>query len=132
MQFQPTNVIYPGTIELAQPGVYSIMDFTQPVSDAIAWEGQFRMEQGGRLNALRFITKNVLTIIEERGTTIDWLNHYMMLPLATPLDVQAGDIVQVSFAYRAGGSIPSLEASMRAEVVAHAGEPVRVRETALA
>jgi hypothetical protein len=84
------------------------------------------MEQGGRLNALRFITKNVLSIIEERGTTIDWLNHYMMLPLATPLDVQAGDIVQVSFAYRAGGSIPSLEASMRADVVVRAGEPLHV------
>jgi hypothetical protein len=40
--------------------------------------------------------------------------------------------VQVSFAYRAGGSIPSLEASMRAEVVVRAGEPVRVRETELA
>jgi predicted RNA methylase len=132
VQFQPTNVIYPGTIELAQPGVYSIMDFSQPVGDAIAWEGQFRMEQGGRLNALRFITKNVLSIVEERGTTIDWLNHYMMLPLATPLDVQAGDIVQVSFAYRAGGSIPSLEASMRAEVVERAGLTVRARDAEFA
>ena len=90
------------------------------------------MEQGGRLNALRFITKNVLTIIEERGTTIDWLNHYMMLPLATPLDVQPGDVVQVSFAYRAGGSIPSLEASMRAELVVHAGEAVQARDAAFA
>jgi len=42
----------------------------------------------------------------------------MMLPLARPLDVKAGDVVQVSFAYRCGGSIPSLEASIRAEVVA--------------
>jgi hypothetical protein len=56
----------------------------------------------------------------------------MMLPLATPLDVQQGDIVQVGFAYRAGGSIPSLEASMRAEVVARAGEAVQVRDTAFA
>ena len=118
IQFQQTNVVYPGTIELAQPGVYSILDFNQPVDSLIAWEGRFLVEKGGRMNALRFITKNVLTIIEERGTTIDWLNHYMMLPLARPFDVQAGDIVQVSFAYRAGGSIPSLEASIRTEVVA--------------
>jgi protein arginine N-methyltransferase 1 len=118
IQFQQTNVVYPGTIELAQPGVYSILDFNQAVDSLIAWEGRFLVEKGGRMNALRFITKNVLTIIEERGTTIDWLNHYMMLPLAHPFDVQAGDIVQVSFAYRAGGSIPSLEASIRTEVVA--------------
>jgi predicted RNA methylase len=125
IQFQQTNVVYPGTIELAQPGVYSILDFNQPVDTLIAWEGRFLVEKGGRMNALRFITKNVLTIIEERGTTIDWLNHYMMLPLARPFDVQAGDIVQVSFAYRAGGSIPSLEASIRTEVVARYEEQVQ-------
>lgn len=132
VQFQPTNVIYPGTIELAQPGVYGIMDFSQPVDSLIAWEGRFAMAQAGRLNALRFVTKNVLTIIESRGTTIDWLNHYMMLPLAQPLDVQAGDVVQVSFAYRAGGSIPSLEASIRTALVARAGQPVAVQESVFA
>jgi len=134
IQFQPTNVIYPGTVELAQPGVYSVLDFNQPVDTLIAWEGQFLVEKAGRMNALRFITKNVLTIIEERGTTIDWLNHYMMLPLAQPMDVAAGDIVQLSFAYRAGGSIPSLEASIRTEVVARYQETVQeqARETVFA
>ena len=132
IQFQPTNVIYPGTIELAQPGVYSIIDFSQPIDSLIAWEGQFLVEKAGSLNALRFITKNVLTIIEERGTTIDWLNHYMMLPLARPLEVQPGDVVQLSFAYRAGGSIPSLEASIRIEVVARYEEQVPAGETVFA
>jgi hypothetical protein len=117
VQFQPHDVIYPGTIELAQPGVYSILDFSQPVDARIEWTGQFLVQKSGHMNALRLITKNVLSMIEERGTTIDWLNHYMMLPLAKPLDVQAGDVVQLSFAYRAGGSIPSLEASIRADVV---------------
>jgi protein arginine N-methyltransferase 1 len=84
----------------------------------VAWEGRFLVEKDGCLNALRFITKNVLSIMESQGATIDWLNHYMMLPLARPLDVRAGDVVQVSFAYRCGGSIPSLEASIRTELVA--------------
>jgi protein arginine N-methyltransferase 1 len=127
IQFQPTNVITPGTVELAQPGVYSIIDFSQPVDSLIAWEGQFLVEKAGSLNTLRFITKNVLSIIEERGTTIDWLNHYMSLPLARPLDVQPGDVVQLSFAYRAGGSLPSLEASIRTDVVARYEEQVQVR-----
>jgi len=39
------------------------------------------------------------------------------LPLATPVAVKAGDVLQVRFQYRAGGSIPSLEASMQAQVV---------------
>ncbi|QJE02358.1 methyltransferase domain-containing protein [Massilia forsythiae] len=138
VQFQPTNVIAPGSVELAQPAVYSILDFSAPVDSLIAWEGQFLIEKGGCLNALRFITKNVLSIIESRGTTIDWLNHYMMLPLARPLEVQAGDVVQVSFAYRAGGSIPSLEASIRADLAVPAQaapvlqEPLRVHDAAFA
>jgi predicted RNA methylase len=129
VQFVPTDVVYPGTVELAQPAVYSIMDFSQPVDTLVAWEGRFLIEKGGRLNALRFITKNVLSVVEERGTTIDWLINHMVLPLARPLEVQAGDVVQVSFAYRCGGSIPSLEASIRADVAARF-EDVAVREQA--
>jgi predicted RNA methylase len=129
VQFQTTNAVYPGTVELAQPAVYSILDFKQPVDSLIAWEGRFQVEKAGILNALRFITKNVLYIIEEQGTTVDWLNHYMMLPLARPLDVRAGDVVQVSFAYRCGGSIPALEASIRAELAARFEEEA-VREQA--
>jgi hypothetical protein len=64
------------------------------------------------MNSLRFITKNILAVVQERGTTIDWLNHYMSIPLAQPLAVAAGDVVDISFQYRAGGSIPSLQASV--------------------
>lgn len=132
VQFQETGVAYPGTIELAQPAVYGILDFSQPVDALIAWEGSMVVERAGTLNALRFVTKNVLAIVQEQATTIDWLNHYMTLPLDAPIQVRAGDLLRVSFAYRAGGSIPSLQASIRTEVV---GEPTTVRsaeEAALA
>ncbi|HEU4851065.1 MAG TPA: methyltransferase domain-containing protein [Telluria sp.] len=117
VQFQETAVTYPGTVELAAPQVYSILDFTQPTGTAIGWEGRFLVEKSGTLNALRFITKNVLAVVPEESGTIDWLNHYMTLPLQQPVNVHAGDVLSVSFAYRAGGSIPSLEASMGVEVL---------------
>ena len=41
----------------------------------------------------------------------------MTLPLYTPITVKAGDLLRLSFAYRAGGSIPSLQASIQADVV---------------
>jgi predicted RNA methylase len=132
VQFQPIDVVYPGTAELAQPAVYSVMDFSQTVDMTVAWEGRFLIEKGGRLNAMRFITKNVLAVLEEQGTTIDWLINYMTLPLAQPLDVQAGDVVQVGFAYRCGGSIPSLEASIRADVVARFEEKAASEQPATA
>ncbi len=56
-------------------------------------------------------------MVEERNSTIDWLNHYMTLPLAKAVAVQSGDVVNVSFQYRAGGSIPSLQLSLRAEII---------------
>lgn len=117
VQFQETTVMHPGTVELAQPAVYSILDFSQPVDNLIAWEGSFVVEKSGTLNAMRFVTKNVLAIVPEKATTIDWLNHYMTLPLSTPVAVKAGDLLRISFAYRAGGSIPSLQASIRADVI---------------
>jgi predicted RNA methylase len=129
VQFQETQVVYPGTIELAQPAVYSVLDFSQPVDPAIRWQGRFMVEKAGVLNAMRFITKNILAIVQEQGGTIDWLNHYMTLPLATPVAVSPGDVLDVGFHYRAGGSIPSLQASIRAELV---GEAVAAESTGLA
>ena len=117
VQFQETTVIQPGLIELAQPAVYSILDFNQATDTLIAWEGQFLVEKAGTVNAMRFITKNVLAVVPEQNSTIDWLNHYMTLPVQQPVQVAPGDVLQVSFAYRAGGSIPSLEASIRVELV---------------
>lgn len=117
VQFQETGVVHPGTVELGQPAVYSLIDFSQAVDKLFAWEGAIVIEKGGTLNAMRFITKNVLAVIEEASTTIDWLNHYMTLPLAQPVDVAAGDLVHVAFQYRAGGSIPSLQASINVQVI---------------
>ncbi|PHV05849.1 methyltransferase type 12 [Janthinobacterium sp. BJB412] len=117
VQFQETGMIYSGTQEMAPPAVYSIIDFNQPNELSYSWEGKFVVERSGQINALRFVTKNILAVVPERSTTIDWLNHYMTLPLANPVKANEGDVLQVSFQYRAGGSIPSLQASLRADIL---------------
>src|SRR3978361_1883641 len=43
--FQEATAIPPGIIELAQPAVYSVLDFSQPTDTQIAWEGQFLVER---------------------------------------------------------------------------------------
>jgi protein arginine N-methyltransferase 1 len=116
VQFQETHVTRPGTLELAAPAVYSILDFSQPVDTHIAWQGTFLIEKSGVVNAMRFITKNVLAVVQEENSTIDWLNHYMSLPMAHPVHVKEGDVLQVGFQYRAGGSIPALEAAIQVQV----------------
>jgi hypothetical protein len=73
------------------------------------------------------VTKNILSVVQERSATIDWLMGYMTLPLATPVHAREGDVLQVSFQYRAGGPIPSLQASLQAEVLYQAAlQPQRV------
>ncbi|HZW22049.1 methyltransferase domain-containing protein [Noviherbaspirillum sp.] len=118
VQFQEPSVIQHGSLELAQPAVYSVLDFSQDTGETIQWEGRFTMAQSGRVNALRFITKNILAVLMKQGSTIDWLNHYMVLPLEEAVGVRAGDTVRVAFQYRAGGSLPSLQQAMRVECIA--------------
>jgi protein arginine N-methyltransferase 1 len=116
MQIQELAVDVPGTVELGQPAVYSIMDFNEPTGVAVKWEGIIPIEKNGTVNAMRFITKNVLAVVAEQSGTIDWLNRYLALPLEVPVKVRAGDMLHISFQYRAGGSIQSLQASIRAEL----------------
>ena len=116
VQFQEGTIGWTRGVELAEPAVYATIDFERQNAMDIAWEGSFTLTRAGNLNALRFVTKNVLAVVKETGSTIDWLNHYMTLPLPEPCAVKAGDGVDVSFAYRAGGSIESLQAALRARV----------------
>ena len=114
VQFQDTALRLPNNIEMAAPAVYSILDFTQAVDTEVRWAGQFHVECSGNINALRFITKNILALVEASASTIEWNINYMTLPLTEPVTANAGDTLEVSFYYHAGGSIPSLQATLRA------------------
>ena len=116
IQFLQPGVFSADTRELAQPALYSVIDFTQTNGLQISWAGSFTIEQGGSVTALRFITKNILAVLMETGGTIDWLNHYLSLPLDEAVEVKAGDVLELSFSYRAGGSFASLQNSIKVQV----------------
>jgi len=117
IQFQRIHAAHAGTIELALPTVYSALDLSQPTSLEIRWEGTFVLESDGVVNALRFITKNILAVVPERDTTIDWLIDYLVLPLVKPVEARAGDVLRVAFRYLTGGSLRSLERNISATLV---------------
>jgi len=77
------GAIQPDTTELASPQVYSTINFTQMVSEEFSWKGIFTLEQAGQVNALRFITKNILSISTADNSIIDWHNPYMLLRFRT-------------------------------------------------
>jgi type I protein arginine methyltransferase len=117
IQFQQSNAIQSGTTELAAPLVYSILDLSQTTGRKIQWEGTFTLEAGGTVNALRFITKNILAVVPERSTTIDWFVDYLVLPLSVPVEARAGEVIKVAFCYHAGASLRSLERNMSATLI---------------
>ncbi len=114
IQFQVPGAVQIDTEEFAPPQVYSTVDFMQTVSDEFNWKCVFILEQDGQVNALRFITKNILSILTKDNSVIDWHNPYMILPLAEPIHAKAGALLHVSFRYRAGGSLSHLQNAITA------------------
>lgn len=112
IQFQQNQVIHPDTLELAAPVVYATLDFNEPTLEQIVWQGTIAITTDGTVNAMRFITKNILAVVAKEARTIDWLNNYMTVPLE-PLAVHAGQVLAVRLAYTAGCSIPALQAGLQ-------------------
>ena len=122
MQFQRVGALHEGSVELAEPQVYSVLDFDDTVPPDIRWSGSFTMSEDGTVNALRFVTKNILAIRAAHGDTVDWLNDYLVLPLDEPIRLKRGEVLRVAFSYRAGASLQSLARTLRASARC---EPVR-------
>jgi type I protein arginine methyltransferase len=70
------------------------------------------MDHTGMLNSLRFITKNLIAIVPEEGRSIDWDMYDLVVPLAKPFAVSAGDTVRFRFRYDAGDSLLALAESI--------------------
>ncbi|WP_426109724.1 methyltransferase domain-containing protein [Massilia sp. PWRC2] len=119
IQFQQNQVIHADTLELAAPAVYAIVDFNEPTLEQIVWQGTIAITTDGTVNAMRFITKNILAVVANEARTIDWLNNYMTVPLE-PLAVRAGQVLAVRLAYKAGCSIPALQAGLQLGLASNA------------
>ena len=111
--FQRPNIIQRGSVEPSTPQVYSTLDLSLHNSLDIQWKGSVVITQNCTVNALRFITKNILAVLQTQGTTIDWLIDYLVLPLEQSIAARSGDLLHISIHYRAGASIRSLEKSIR-------------------
>jgi len=116
--FQDGSVAQPRTFELGEPAVYHTLLYEPPFPDRIAWSGPLEIAAAGELNALRIVTKNLLAILPEEGTSVDWLMNYLIVPLEDAIEVRPGDTVQVELDYRAGAPLSSLAPVVRREVAA--------------
>lgn len=106
---QDPSTLHPRTMELAAPALFQLASYGESLPLNCVWQGEITLAQGGSLNALRFITKNVLTIVEKEQRSVDWFSQYLIMPLSDPLIVAAGQRVSVSFAYLLGDPIATLK-----------------------
>jgi len=99
-------------VELAAPAVYQLACYGESLPTDCSWQGEITLQQNGQINALRFITKNVIAIDEAAQRTVDWFSQYLIVPLDEPLTVAAGQQVAVSFTYQPGDRISALKPSI--------------------
>ncbi len=115
--FQAPGAKHEGTIGLSDPVIYETIDYAataaqRTIPSRVDWQGRLTITREGRLNALRFVTKNVLAVLVEQGRTVEWSNQYLVLPLDEPHAVRLGAELQVAFSYPFGGSLDSLNQSI--------------------
>lgn len=115
--FQAPGVKHEGTIGLSDPVIYETIDYAATVPGCtipshVDWQGRLTITREGTLNALRFVTKNVLAVLVEQGRAAEWSNQHLVLPLDEPRAVRLGAELQVAFSYPFGGSLDSLNQSI--------------------
>jgi predicted RNA methylase len=108
MHFQDGAAEQPRTRELGDPVVYQTLEFADAIPGGIDWKGYVTVTRPGRLNALRFITKNLLAILAAERRSVDWLMNYLIAPLQEAIEVESGDTVEIAFDYTFGGPLNSL------------------------
>ena len=107
--FQDPVVSHSDTRELGTPVLYQQLTYDSSFDLACQWSGPLPIATGGTLNALRLITKNVLAILLDSHSTIDWHNQYLIVPLEKEFSVHPGSTVHAAFRYTAGDPLSSFQ-----------------------
>lgn len=113
-QFQDPFSIQRRTLELAPPTIFQQFFYDDPLPETCAADTAFTIQETGWLNGIRIVTKNILAARLNPPGPVEWLMNYLIVPLARPTYVHAGDEIRITFDYRPGDEINVLAASVRA------------------
>jgi predicted RNA methylase len=93
---------------LGEPVIYHQLIYEKPFGLSCQWSGTLPITAEGTFNALRIVTKNILAIVPETQSTIDWYNQYLILPLEQEVPVLPEQKMAVSLDYASGAPISAL------------------------
>lgn len=111
--FYDPLVIQNQTQVLASPHNYQMIVYDQDYPLSYSCDITMTMEESGELNALRFITKNVLAVLMQEQSTVDWFSQYLIMPLDQPIRVTKGDQIHFSFQYESGDELQALTRNLK-------------------
>lgn len=98
---------------LSDPQVYWVADFQDFVSTSVQASVEIKIKESAQANAVRFITKNVLSNQATDGRLIEWFSHYLIVPLQDEISVSARDRLKIDLSYEAGHGIGGLVMSVQ-------------------
>jgi type I protein arginine methyltransferase len=111
--FYDPLVIQNETQVLAAPYNYQMVVYDQEYPLSYSCDITLTMEEAGELNALRFITKNVLAVLMKEQTTVDWFSQYLIVPIEQPFRVAKGQQIRFTFQYESGDELQALTGSLK-------------------
>ncbi|TWU42038.1 SAM-dependent methyltransferase [Novipirellula artificiosorum] len=111
--FQTPSLDQPRTTQFAALTPYATIHYNEPIPMQYNVDEPITVTRSGTINAIRFVTQNVLAINIQCKQAITWPNQCLVLPIASPFDAAANDRIRVKFEYYAGGSIEQLAATLR-------------------
>ncbi len=100
---------------LADPAVYGTVSYDSEIPTELAYTGRLPIHTAGTVNALLFQTKNFLAYDYDEGRGVEWPMNQLVLPLARPQQVRAGESLELNFRYRAGCAIETLQSGLFVE-----------------
>ncbi len=122
--FQAPQLDHPDTRELTALHPYASIAYDEVIPRGFDVREPLDVIRPGRVNALRFVTQNVIAVDVPGQRAITWPNQCLVLPIESAFDVVADQSVQTSFRYTCGDSVERLADAIRCE---HAGSGGTVR-----
>ncbi|WP_442511076.1 methyltransferase domain-containing protein [Novipirellula sp. SH528] len=115
--FQAPLLEQPRTREFANLSPYASIAYDETIPMQFTVHENVVASCDGMVNALRFVTQNVISVDVENEKAITWPNQCLVLPIETPFEIASGETISVEFCYAAGGSIDQLMKTVRVKRV---------------
>lgn len=114
--FQSLETTQDSTQPACELSPYQLLNYDCELPQVLDCEQTLQMTCERDVNAIRFVTQNVMMVDVEAQNAISWPNHGLVLPLGNTFRVCDGDNVSIKFSSCSGGTLDELSRSLKLEV----------------